>query len=202
MTLRRFIGSMAAPCLVILLAATMPAMAEEASLAGKFLVASPRMADSNFAKTVIYLCKHDADGAFGLILNRAGGKVSMADMLRSFSVAPGKAEGVMQFRLGGPVHVDVGFILHTAEFSAGTSICRQGGLAVSSGREILDAFAAGARPEKSVLFFGYSGWGAGQLEGELKRKDWVIVAADRGMIFGANPKTMWRRALERRGVDL
>jgi putative transcriptional regulator len=172
------------------------------SLAGKLLVASKRMRDPNFAETVIYICRHDASGAFGLVLNRGAGEVSLADVLRSFQIEGQAAVGVLALRHGGPVQRDAGFILHTSEFQAGTRLCSQGGLAVSSGREILDALAAGKRPEQAVLFFGYAGWGAGQLERELGRKDWITVAADRAIIFGPETKSMWRRALRRRGIDL
>jgi putative transcriptional regulator len=181
-------------------AAQTPAPKE--SLAGKLLVASKRMADPNFAGTVIYICRHDASGAFGLVLNRPAGELNLADVLRSFRIEPDAADGLMALRHGGPVQPDAGFILHTSEFQAGTSLCRQGGLAVSSGRAVLDAFAAGNRPEKSMLFFGYSGWGAGQLEQELRRKDWITVPADAAIVFGAETKSMWRRALDRRGIDL
>lgn len=173
------------------------------SLAGKLLVASGRMLDPNFARSVIYICRHDASGAFGLVLNRPVGELKLADVLRSFRIQPGtETAGVMKLRRGGPVQPDAGFILHSSEFRAGTSICRNGGLAVSSGREVLDAFAAGKRPENSVLFLGYSGWGAGQLEQELGREDWIIVPADAAIVFGPETKTMWRRALLRRGIDL
>ena len=175
----------------------------KSSLAGKLLVASGRMLDANFAETVIYVCRHDASGAFGLVLNRPVGEMKLADVLRSFRIQPGTdTGGVIKLRRGGPVQPDAGFILHTSEFRAGTAVCRNGGLAVSSGREVLDAFAAGKRPQKSVLFLGYSGWGAGQLEQELGRKDWITVPADAAIVFGHETKTMWRRALLRRGVDL
>ncbi len=173
------------------------------SLAGKLLVASKRMRDPNFAETVIYVCRHDASGAFGLMLNRAAGELKLADVLRSFRIEPGAGTaGVLALRRGGPVQPDAGFILHSSDFRAGTSLCRNGGLAVSSGREVLDAFAAGKRPQNSVLFLGYSGWGAGQLEQELGRKDWITVPADAAIVFGPETKTMWRRALLRRGIDL
>lgn len=175
----------------------------KASLAGKLLVASKRMRDPNFAGTVIYVCRHDASGAFGLVLNRSAGELNLADVLRSFRVEPGAgAAEMLALRRGGPVQPDAGFILHSSEFRAGTAICRNGPLAVSSRREVLDAFAAGKRPANSVLFFGYSGWGAGQLEQELGRKNWITVPADAAIVFGAETKSMWRRALLRRGIDL
>jgi putative transcriptional regulator len=196
--------------LIVILAAALTgaARAQEAapaksSMAGKLLVASERMRDPNFAETVIYVCRHDAAGAFGLVLNRPAGELKLADVLRSFRIDPGGDTGsVIKLRRGGPVQPDAGFILHTSEFRAGTSLCRQDGMAVSSVREVLDAFAAGERPKKSMLFFGYSGWGAGQLEQELRRKDWITTRADAAIVFGAETNTMWRRALLRRGIDL
>jgi putative transcriptional regulator len=175
----------------------------KSSLAGKLLVASEQMRDPTFAETVIYVCRHDAAGAFGLVLNRPAGELQLAEVLRSFRVEPGTdTTGVIKLRRGGPVQPGAAFILHSSDFRAGASLCRQGGIAVSSGREVLDAFAAGKRPEKSVLFLGYSGWGAGQLEQELGRADWIIVPADAAIVFAPETNTMWRRALLKRGIDL
>lgn len=179
-----------------------PAVAS-APLAGKLLVAAEKLRDPDFARTVVYICRHDASGAFGLVLNRPAGELSLGDILRSFRIEPETdAGGMLSLRYGGPVQRDAGFILHTSEFQAGTSLCRRDGIAVSSGYAVLDAFAAGKRPEKSLLFFGYSGWATGQLEEELERKDWIIVDADAAMVFGAGIESMWRRALERRGINL
>ena len=173
------------------------------SLRGHLLLDAGGMYGSCFHHTVILMCQHSPEGAFGLVLNRPVGELKLADVLRSFRIQPGTdTGGVIKLRRGGPVQPDAGFILHTSEFRAGTAVCRNGGLAVSSGREVLDAFAAGKRPQKSVLFLGYSGWGAGQLEQELGRKDWITVPADAAIVFGHETKTMWRRALLRRGVDL
>ena len=181
---------------------TQPAVAPEL-LAGKLLVAAEKLHDPDFARTVVYICRHDASGTFGLVLNRPAGELSLGEILRSFRIEPGsETGGVMSLRYGGPVQRDAGFILHTSEFQAGTSLCRRDGIAVSSGHAVLDAFAAGKRPQRSVLFLGYSGWDAGQLEAELKRKDWIIVDADAATFFGTGTETMWRRALERRGIDL
>ena len=173
------------------------------SLAGKLLVASEKLYDTDFARTVIYICRHDTSGAFGLVLNRPVGELSVGDYLRSFRIEPElETSGILSLRYGGPVQRDAGFMLHTSEFQAGTSLCRQDGITVSSGHDVLDAFAAGKWPQRSILCLGYSGWAAGQLETELDREDWIIADADTAMVFGAGTESMWQRALERRGIDL
>jgi putative transcriptional regulator len=47
------------------------------------------------------------------------------------------------------------------------------------------------------LFAGYSGWGPGQLEGELAAGAWYVVTADPADALTARPEALWRDVLRR-----
>lgn len=170
--------------------------------AGRFLVAGPSMPDPRFAETVIYMCAHDEKGALGLILNRPAGKMPLKEFLKALKIDPGDAEGEVAIRLGGPVELQSGFVLHSDDFEGTQPLCRRDGIAVTRERDVLEAMAEGRGPARTLLFFGYAGWGAGQLEGEMRRRDWVVVPADQKIMFGEPGRAMWKRAIASHGVDL
>ena len=181
-----------------------PASATEGrSLAGKLVVASEGMADPRFAQTVIFICRHDSDGAFGLVLNQPLGEMKLAQALKSFHVDTAQnAKGTIEVRHGGPVEGDHGYVLHSDEFTAHGAVCREHGAAVSASLDVLKALGAGKGPKRAILFLGYAGWGPGQLDAEVERKDWVVVPADAKSVFDPDLDGMWKRDMNRRGVDL
>ena len=107
---------------------------------------------------------------------------------------------------GGPVDSGQGFILHgdghRDENNPDDSLIEAGGLTLSTSIELMRSIAAGEGPRRSLLLFGYAGWGPGQLEGELMRDDWVAVTADEDLVFGSDDETKWRRSLDRLEIDL
>lgn len=161
------------------------------------------MPDPRFAETVIYICRHDANGAFGVVLNRHLGLMPLAKLFESFGLKRAQeAKGSLEVRRGGPVEVSRAYILHTDDMDSALPVCQGDGVAVSGGTDVVQAIGEGRGPEQSVLFLGYSGWGPGQLDGEVAQGGWDIVPADRETLFDTDLDTLWRRARERRGLDL
>ncbi|MGF1639441.1 MAG: YqgE/AlgH family protein [Rhodospirillales bacterium] len=171
-------------------------------LTGQLLVAAPAMPDPRFARTVIYMVRHDADGAMGLIVNRGFGEGPLAALLDGFGVRHGGVEGTVRLFYGGPVDPGRGFVLHTADYVGASTRIVQSGVAFSSGRDVLEAVAAGSGPRRSLFLLGYAGWGPGQLEGELARDDWLTATAEEALVFGTDPDGAWERALRLSGMPL
>ncbi len=179
-------------------------------ISGRMLVAAPRIQDPRFRKTVIVMIRHDADGAFGLIVNRALGSGSLKNFLKGLGRAGGDAGGDLTLHYGGPVQGDVGFVLHSAEFQSETSQPivpstdnrTDNGIAWSPAPDALDAASKGQGPKRLLFAFGYAGWGPGQLEGEIERGDWLIAPADSGLIFDLTGEAAWEKARESAGVRL
>lgn len=160
-----------------------------ALLAGRLLVASPRLDDPNFGRTVVLVIQHGPQGAFGLVLNRPG-----PDRLEAVWRQTVKKPCALDLPLlvGGPVegplmalHGDADLSEH--EVIPGVHFTRQKD-------HLLELVAAATSPLS--VFACYSGWGGGQLEGELSRGDWEVVEADAAIVF-SDEATLWTRATRR-----
>jgi putative transcriptional regulator len=166
--------------------------------AGSLLVASPMLQDPNFTRTVILLLDHDADGAFGVVLNRP------SEML-AVEALPRWADAVSEpavVHVGGPVTpeavVCLGRVRSGGAPDGWTPLGREVG-AIDLERE--PAEFAGVF-EGVRLFAGYAGWGAGQLESELLSGGWLVVAAEPGDAFTPEPHRLWASVLRRQGGEL
>lgn len=201
---RRRGGAALVAALAGVLVAGAPAEAPSAagpSLAGQLLVATEALEDPRFARTVVYLARHDGNGALGLIVNRPLGDVAMRDLLRRFGLAPRPAEGQVRVHFGGPVQRQRGMVLHTPDY-AGAGTARAGALALTTDPAILDAIAAGAGPRRFLFALGHAGWAPGQLEREIEDGYWFTVPAEEGIVFDADHAPKWDRATARRKIQI
>ena len=96
----------------------------------------------------------------------------------------------------------MGLVLHSPDYVQKDTTVVDGALALTRDLDILLAISKGKGPKRSLFAFGYAGWAPRQLEGEIGRKDWVTVPGDAKFVFGGEPETKWRRAMDRHGVDL
>ena len=165
---------------------------------GKLLVARPGMPDGRFRKSVILLVKHSEKGAFGLIVNRVVQKIPLAKLFRSFDIKPPRDTSQVDIHYGGPVSPDSGFVLHTREHELDVAHEVSKNVAISSVDVVLQSMVQGRRPMKIVVVIGYAGWGAGQLESEMRRGDWYTAPADPDILFDADHASKWSRAMQRR----
>lgn len=175
---------------------------ESSFLSGQLLIAMPGIGDPRFERTLILVCAHDAGHAMGVALNRPVDGLTAPDLLRRLDVTPGAGVAETPVLLGGPVEVERGFVLHTDDYRAEHTLPVGDGLALTTTREVLEAMAADqGSPRRSVLALGYAGWGAGQLEREIRENVWLTVAADEALVFDDAHETKWARALAKLGVD-
>jgi putative transcriptional regulator len=198
-----------AGALALALAVSGPAMGKPApkgpgarGLAGQLLVATPAMADPRFSRTVLYMVRHDASGALGLIVNRPFQEVPIADLLRRLGLEHEGVGGSMRMHYGGPVGPGSVFILHTADWRGeGTQVIADG-ISLTGTPGILRAIGSGAGPRRALLVLSYSGWAPGQLEREVQAGAWVAVPADPAVVFDDDYDTKWTRAMALREFDL
>lgn len=171
------------------------------SLAGKLLVASPRLTDPNFARTVVLICTHDENGAFGLVLNRPLHEARVSEHLPAWAGHVAEPPVVFQ---GGPVETTVGlglgcFSEPRAEAPGWTPVQGNVGLVDLSK---LPGTDGAPELERARVFAGYSGWAGGQLEGELNEDGWFVVPLWEGDAFTQTPESLWREVLRRQGGKL
>ncbi|MGE0190602.1 MAG: YqgE/AlgH family protein [Planctomycetota bacterium] len=164
------------------------------SLRGHLLVAPAHMADPSFAHAVVLLLQHDGSGAFGVILNRPTSE-SICDVWTRVTGAPCKARGSVHE--GGPVPGPL-VALH-GEGDLGELEVLPGVWCSMSGDRIADLVERD--PQALLLFAGYSGWGAGQLEGEMQAGAWLSVEARREDIFPRTTEGLWA-SVHRRAADV
>jgi putative transcriptional regulator len=199
--------------LSVVLACAVPALAEaaleapknvpaQASLAGQLLVATPSMGDPRFAHTVILMARHDKKGAFGIVINKPVGERALASLLETLGEKETGAEGNVRIFAGGPVQPEIGFVVHSADYRRAETIVVDSHVAVTSTREILRDIARKQGPQKSLVAFGYAGWAAGQLEGEMAQRGWFTAEEDVELIFDMDRAKVWDEAMKRRTQDL
>lgn len=178
-----------------------PGAAPSPYLRGQLLVAAPSMPDPRFAHAVIYMVKHDARGAFGLIVNKPLGSGPLAKLVQGFGLPPGEAAGDVTLHFGGPVEADSLYVLHSADWRGQTTF-GDGPLAVTATPEVFQAIAAGKGPGRYLVIIGYAGWGPGQLEGEMARDDWLSAPADADFVFDKDAAGKWERISGKAGITL
>jgi len=163
-------------------------------LQGQLLLDSGQLGGSFFQRTVILICQHDSEGAFGLVLNRALGKTAgeliVADLPDQLKESP--------LYLGGPVQPSALSYLHTDSFIPEADVLPNLALGHSLDDllEIGESFSA---TKKVRLFAGYAGWSAGQLESEMKRKAWLTFPASVELVFETPPEQLWQKVFNSKG---
>ena len=172
------------------------------SLKGQLLIATPAMRDTRFDRAVILMVRHDGDGAMGIVINRPLGEKPLAEILAALGAKDTAASGNVRIFLGGPVQLEVGFVIHSTDYRRPETLEVGGRLAATSSREVLRDIAVNAGPMKSLIAFGYAGWAPGQLEAELARNVWYTAPADPGLVFDDDRDKVWEHATARRTQDL
>jgi putative transcriptional regulator len=187
---------LALAALLALIAARSPIAAQQpdekfVSLAGQFLVATPSMEDPRFARTVILIARHNKDGAFGLIINRPAAERPLSQLLEALGEKGSPVNGTVRLFAGGPVQPELGFVMHSPDYMGPQTLEVDGRVSVTMSLDILRDIATGKGPQKSLIMFGYAGWGPGQLEGEIARRSWTTVPADGKLIFDEGREKLW-----------
>ena len=174
----------------------------EGALTGWLLVAAPSMPDPRFAHTVIFVVRHGPKGAMGVVINRAVARGPIAKVLKGIGMDGEGVDGDIAIHYGGPVRTDSGFVLHSTDYAGMGTVAVNKHVSMSTNPKVLRDLGKGDGPKRSLFAIGYAGWGPGQLEGEIKRKDWFTIPGDDKLVFDDDVRTKWRRAMARRGVEL
>jgi putative transcriptional regulator len=179
-------------------------------LDGQFLVAMPVMTDKRFARSVIYMCAHSAQGAMGLIVNQRAPHISFPQLLGQLSITADDGEGDalqpdlvdLDVHVGGPVDTGRGFVLHSSDyFAADSTLPIDAGVSLTATVDILKAIAGGKGPNQAILALGYAGWRPGQLESEIAANGWLHCPPDVDLLFDRNLDQKYGRAMSKIGID-
>ncbi len=172
------------------------------SLQDHFLIAMPAMADPNFNETVTYICKHDAEGAFGIVITRPS-DLSLGEMLSQLAIdLKDRSVAERPVMHGGPVEPQRGFVLHRSDKPFEATLAVGPEIKLTSSPDVLAAIGLGCGPDPILIALGYAGWGRGQLEAELGSNTWLTVPANPSIIFDTPIEQRWTAALGLPGVDI
>ncbi|HJU09007.1 MAG TPA: YqgE/AlgH family protein [Rhodanobacteraceae bacterium] len=177
-------------------------MPNTSSLTGHFLIAMPNLGDPNFARGVTFVCQHGEEGTMGLVVNRAS-EYKLGEVMAQMQMRCEREDVAgTQVLIGGPIMIERGFVLHQPDERKWDSSFRiSGALMVTTSRDILAAMAEGNGPRRALIALGYAGWGAGQLEQELRDNAWLTVEADERILFETALEDRWNAAVALVGVD-
>jgi putative transcriptional regulator len=167
------------------------------SLAPTLLVSMPQLLDPNFARTVILLCEHSADGAFGLVVNRP------TDTPAAEAVhldPPPATKGSTRLWVGGPVEPQRGWILMPAAPPEGEGLEVTDGVFLSTSLDVLRSVIE-TDDARSRVLTGYAGWGPGQLDEELAQSAWLTADVTPQLVFDTASAAMWEAAIRQLGAD-
>ncbi|MBA2413313.1 MAG: YqgE/AlgH family protein [Burkholderiaceae bacterium] len=167
----------------------------------QFLIAMPAMADTNFERSVVYVCDHTERGTLGLVINRPtdltlGKLFDRVDL--KLEIALCKDDPVY---FGGPVQTERGFVLHGPSANYSSTLAISSEISLTTSKDVLEAIAEGNGPDKVLITLGYAGWAAGQLESEIAQNAWLTVGAAPQVIFDIPADEKYSAALRLLGVD-
>ena len=171
------------------------------SLAPALLLSMPQMRDPNFLRTVILLCKHNDEGAFGLVMNRP--LITTGRVVVNLD-PPVSTERELEVWIGGPVEPVSSWMLvgsRDKEMQIFSGVPIVEGVSLSTSPDLLRRLLEPNPPLDTRLIVGYSGWGPGQLEAELEESAWLLSDVDRDLLFATPAEQMWERAIRRLGAD-
>jgi len=168
----------------------------------QFLIAMPMLADPNFFHSVTYICEHNEDGAFGLVINRPL-DMTLAEVASQMSLpTPPTGLATLTTYSGGPVGAERGFVVHEPVGQWSGTLQINARVGVTSSRDIVEAICRGEGPAKFLVVIGYAGWEAGQLEQEMIDNAWLTTPALPEILFDTPAGDRWEAAASLFGIDL
>jgi putative transcriptional regulator len=173
------------------------------NLTGKIIISTPStVPESYFAKSVIYILRHNNDGTIGLVINNPITFLPSNLRIKNLWKQGGEEIKLEKIRpyAGGPVEIEKGFILHSNDYESNV-LEKNKAIYLSSNINVLRDIALGKGPKNSIFLFGYCGWSQGQLENELKNNMWILVEQDTDLIFKTADKLKWYNAINQLKIN-
>jgi putative transcriptional regulator len=177
-------------------------MSEAPFLSGQLLLSMPGIGDPRFERVVIAMCLHDEEGALGLVVNHMMGDLTVRALMQQLDIDPGATpEDARVFR-GGPVEPARGFVLHSPDYLGQSTVAVGDKWGLTSTLDVLRDIAGGKGPAKWLAALGYTGWGPGQLDGEMTRHGWLAAPGDTSLLFDTPVPDRWAAAYRGLGISV
>tara|TARA_E500000331_G_scaffold353558_1_gene404494 strand:- start:213 stop:779 length:567 start_codon:yes stop_codon:yes gene_type:complete len=172
-------------------------------LKGNIICALPQLNDIFFSKSIIYLTHHNKDGAVGIVLNYKVMSMKGSELFKKLNLdhEVDNLDMDFPFHIGGPLNQNNGFILHSQDYKSENTLNVSKKVKLTCSTEIISDIAKNKGPKKFFISLGYSGWGPGQLEDEIKHNSWINIKEELDLLFDVDSKNKWDNALKKTGID-
>ncbi len=172
------------------------------SLKNHLLISMPHMTDPYFGRSVVYLCEHDQNGAMGLVINKPLGEADLKDIFSPNADDDDLFTDIPTVYFGGPVMLERGIVLHSAEYEIDSTLPVTKNLSITSSKEIIRDIRNNKGPKLYRLMLGHAGWEKNQLEHEIENGDWLVHTATPDFIFKTPDKNKWQKAAQSLGIEM
>ncbi len=170
------------------------------NLKNHLIIATPSINDPIFKKSVILICNYDSEGSMGLIINKPINNYLLNNIILDSDLEDLSIDS--KIHLGGPVGLDVGFVIHDSNYATEKTLIISDSLSLTSDQKIIKDIKQKKGPHKYIFTLGYAGWDAFQLDNEIKNGDWLIEEATSDFIFNTNHDEKWNLSSKNLGIDL
>jgi putative transcriptional regulator len=170
----------------------------DSTLAPTLLLSMPQLDDPNFARSVVLLCQHDTEGAFGLVLNRP---VTTTARIVPQDDPDAATEQEVEVWIGGPVEPERSWILISDPALDDNAVRVCDGVYLSTSARVLQAVIGEPKASRARLIAGYAGWGPGQLDEEVAASAWLTTDIDLKVVFDTPADQMWESAIRGLGTE-
>ena len=172
-------------------------------LKGNIICALPQLKDIFFSKTIIYITHHNKDGAVGIVLNYKIMNIKGAELFKKLDIKNinSNQDTNYSFHIGGPLSQNNGFILHTSDYNSKSTLKVSNKVKLTCSTDIISDIAKDKGPKRFFISLGYSGWGPGQLEEELKQNSWINIDEKLDFLFEMESEVKWQKAIQSTGID-
>ncbi len=163
------------------------------------LIATEKINDSRFERTVILMLEHDDKGALGIVVNKPLGKITLGALISKVEDESINKKELYDVKIpiywGGPVDKNKILILHTNDYK-NYSTKQYNKFSTSNDLETLVKIAEKKGPKKSLVLLGLAAWNIGQLDGEIELERWTLSESDIKLIFDADDKKKWQKSIK------
>ncbi|WP_167767131.1 YqgE/AlgH family protein [Jannaschia formosa] len=171
------------------------------SLTGRLLVAMPTVTERAFRKSVLLVCAHSRAGAMGLLINRPATNMTLRRLLRESGLRPPQVAIGVPIHAGGPADIERSFTLHSSDYDLRSQTIRvTEDVWLTPHRAVLQDLGHGRGPDRSFIAMGYCGWGAGQIEEEIREGSWLTTEAPSDTVFDLPAADRWLACMHYMGI--
>ncbi len=173
------------------------------TLSDHLLISMPHMSDAYFAESVIYICEYHDAGCMGLVINRPLQDFQTQIIIDALGLDDeNDLKKFQRLYYGGPVQPNHGLVLHTTDYTIEDTLHISGRASLTATPKVLQDIRDGNGPDEFRLTWGYAGWGTDQLEREIANGDWLVIPAEKEMIFNSPDESKWEIATGRFGIEI